>query len=88
MAPILTNPLERVYTANLYRDLWGFCREMGVQGSQIYRVSLGMKSPVNVTVVSQKNTQEMLVMCLIYRKIPVTQKKINKTLKLDDYMEL
>ena len=39
------------YTANLYRDLWGFYREMVVQGFHIYRVSLGMKIPVIVTVV-------------------------------------
>ena len=46
------------YTANLYRDLRGFYREMGVQGFHIYRVSLGMKLPVIVTVVLHKVRRE------------------------------
>ena len=46
------------YTANLYRDLWGFYREMGVQGFHIYRVSLGIKLPVIVTVILQKIHRE------------------------------
>ena len=45
-------------TANLYRDLWGFYREMGVRGFHIYRVSLGIKLPVIVTVVLQKIHRE------------------------------
>ena len=45
-------------TANLYRDLWGFYREMGVQGFHIYRVSLGIKLPVIVTVILQKIHRE------------------------------
>ena len=46
------------YTANFYRDLWGFYREMGVQGSHIYRVSPGMKLPVIVSVVLHKIHRE------------------------------
>ena len=46
------------HTANLYRDLWGFYREMGVQGFHIYRVSLGIKLPVIVTVILQKIHRE------------------------------
>ena len=45
-------------TANLYRDLWGFYREMGVQGFHVYRVSLGIKLPVIVTVILQKIHRE------------------------------
>ena len=48
------------YTANLYRDLRGFYRDMGVQGFHIYRVSLGMKLPVIVSLFYIKNSQGML----------------------------
>ena len=42
------------HTANLYRDLWGFYREIGVRGFHIYRVSLGMILPAIITVVLHK----------------------------------
>ena len=75
-------------TANLYRDLWGFYREIGVQGSHTYRVSLGIEFLVIVFVFYIKNSQGMLVIFVIYRRIPVTPKYINKTLNSDNYMDL
>ena len=66
-------------TANLYRDLWGFYREMGVQGFHICRVSLGIKLPVNVTV-------NLRYVSFTGKSLQLRQ-NIYKTLKLDDYMD-
>ena len=55
---LLWSIFKKKYTANIYRDLWGFYRELGVQGFHIYRVSLGIKLPVIVTVILQKIHRE------------------------------
>ena len=45
------NPWVPLHTANLYRDLQGFYREIGVQGFHIYRDLLGIKLAVIFTVI-------------------------------------
>ena len=39
--------LVNCYTANVYRDLQGLCREIGVQGFQIYRDCMYTRNPCN-----------------------------------------
>ena len=39
------------YTANVYREIQGCCREIGLQGFRFYRDILGMSSALIITVV-------------------------------------
>jgi hypothetical protein len=38
------------YTANVYRDLQGLCREMGVKGFQIYGDCMYTCNPCNIEI--------------------------------------
>ena len=40
--------LHEKYTANVYRDLQGLCREIGVQGFQIYGDCMFTRNPCNI----------------------------------------
>ena len=50
--PVITKSFKGLnsqnsYTANVCRDLQGFCREIGVQGFQIYRDCMYTRKPCN-----------------------------------------
>ena len=78
----------KYYTAIVYREIQGYYREIGLQGSLIHRDNLGMRLAAIVIVGKEVivkgillSLQSAYIICNYYREILQIQKTVNKIFK-------